>query len=135
MSDLRTAAQAVIDAFARREADDDGREVIPIHAVFANIEALRQALAAPVEPVETQYKCFKDYGDGDIGFAWLTNSDMEVMYNWKKCSPVEKRGLYTTPPSVDALIAEAVAKEREACAQIALPNWRIAEEIRARGQE
>ena len=25
--------------------------------------------------------------------------------------------------------------EREACAQIALPNWRIADEIRARGQK
>lgn len=78
MTDLRTAAQAVLDAFARRETDDDGREVIPIHAVFANIEALRQALAAPVEPV---------------GYV-ISDPDGFV--------PVG----YTTPPSVDALIAE-----------------------------
>lgn len=55
--------------------------------------------------------------------------------------------LYTTPPSVDALIAEAVAKEREACAEM-VENLVIfhpgsadrtldqcAEAIRARGQK
>ena len=39
--------------------------------------------------------------------------------------------------SIDALIAEAVAKEREACAQIAMEFWcdAGADAIRARGKE
>ena len=40
-------------------------------------------------------------------------------------------------PSIDTLIAEAVAKEREVCAQIAMDFWcdAGAEAIRARGQK
>lgn len=56
--------------------------------------------------------------------------------------------VYTTPPSIDALIADAVAKEREACAKVCEETtaaWTehlyndacvdCAEAIRARGQK
>ena len=81
MTDLRTAAQAVIDDFEfMRNAIDE--------KLWKSIEALRQALDNP-------------------------------------------------EPSVEALIAEAVANEREACAKIAMDFWcdAGADAIRARGNK
>ena len=56
--------------------------------------------------------------------------DMDVLIN-------DLRQALADTPSVDALIAEAVAKEREACAQIAMDFWcdAGAVAIRARGQK
>ena len=62
------------------------------------------------EPVAYRHWC-----ESDIDEAGNTVFDWEY-YDKASCS--ECQPLYTTPPSVDALIAEAVAKEREACAQI-----------------
>lgn len=75
------------------------------------------------------------------------NTDFPVRWETPTVVKLDKLPLYTTPPSVDALIAEAVAKEREACAQM-VENLVIfhpgsadrtldqcAEAIRARGQK
>lgn len=98
----------------------------------AEIERLRQALAAPVEPVAWMHP------DGRVVSGETMNGarkDGGAILSGLKSHNIP---LYTTPPSVDALIAEAVAKEREACAQICDPythgQW-FAKHIRARGQK
>lgn len=112
MTDLRTVAQAVLKLY---DADCD---------IDAHMEALRQALDSPVEPVAVVFEEF----DSQVHYVETTDSKLRLPVGTK---------LYTTPPSVDALIAEAVAKEREACAQIAMDFWcdAGAVAIRARGQK
>ena len=85
MTDLRTAAQAVDEAIFRKGyVNSKNRKDLVL------IEALRKALAAPVEPV-----------------AWLSSGG-DVSRSKKLFDDMgfTSEPLYTTPPSVDALIAE-----------------------------
>ena len=114
---LIKAAQAVVDICDRKVI------IGVLEPVASNcIETLRQAVE--------QAKVVEAVGE-------FVDADGCDCVRWDESKPKLPYGtkLYTTPPSINALIADAVAKEREACAQIALPNWRIAEEIRARGNE
>jgi hypothetical protein len=49
------------------------------------------------------------------------------------CAVSNGCGGMVIPQSVLNAMSLAVAAEREACAKAAMPNWRIAEAIRARG--
>lgn len=94
MTDLRTAAQAVIDSY---ELGITTRQVYYGHLLERNIEALRQALAAPVEPVV--------WRDGHVKVCKKSLKDWDAKTGGT-LSTIYKTPLYTTPPSVDALIAE-----------------------------
>lgn len=77
-----------------------------------------------VEAVEEQYKCCKVFDDGDVSYAWATETEIENMHKWEKVVPEVKRNLYTTPPSIYALIAQAIEKHDEKMTVIKTVNTR-----------
>lgn len=105
MADIRTAAQAVLD-LKNDDYPSDGGEWSE-KAINA-YEALRQALDAPVEPVAWQYRVvFRLTGEDSFRHGrWHECRDKAEYDDYKSRHWYEVRDLYTTPPSVDALIAE-----------------------------
>ena len=111
MTDLRQAAQAVIDDFEfMRNAIDE--------KLWKSIEDLRQALVEPA-PCSTHPMAPHGFDRN------ASHSADEYVCECAWFDPC------------DALIAEAVAREREACAQIAMDFWcdAGADAIRARGKK
>ena len=123
MTDLRTAAQAVIALY-----DYNGALYESNHADAKSIEALRQALAAPVEPVAVVFEEF----DSQVHYIETIDNKLRLPVGTK---------LYTTPPSVDALIGvdELANIIRAADGNHSLGAGALAEKIieaiRARGQK
>lgn len=120
---LIQAAQAVLN-LKNDDYPSDGGEWSD-KAINA-YEALRQAVeqAKGVEAVEEQYKCCKVFDDGDVSYAWATETEIENMHKWEKVVPEVKRNLYTTPPSIYALIAQAIEKHDEKMTVIKTVNTR-----------
>lgn len=58
-------------------------------------------------------------GDGKFGEYKIGDQFTKLDVEYWKSRGYELVPLYASPPSLDALIADAVAKEREACARIA----------------
>lgn len=146
MTDIRKCAQAVIDSY---ELGITTRQVYYGHLLERNIEALRQAIAEPVEPMVVQVNGHVFHRDGkqfiqfeqkspslDVPRITLDDNEWFAFQDKINCPIQDKPELAKLlRGDVDALIAEAVAKEREARAQIAMDFWcdAGAEAIRARG--
>lgn len=115
-----------IDEIARNVCSYDYG--LPIHdagQMALMREALRAALAETPEGVGESYACFNCDADGFGCYKphkektnwYLGHVNGESNYACELCKGLlfDPVLVVTTPPSVDALIAEAVAKEREAC--------------------
>lgn len=92
MTDLRKAAQDVVAEW--------GNPNFGAYKMKLSVEALSQALQAEPEPV-----AWAIYLGVELVDISLSEPEFSADYSWKP--------LYTTPPSVDALIAEAI-KEHDA---------------------
>ena len=144
MNDLRTAAQAVIDVWFRPHGINYVDLMPYMEALRQALAEPEPSVDALIAELADLKECHKDLLDSDNAqlqkliaeidalaepvepVAWINvekrklewNTDFPVRWETPTVVKLDKLPLYTTPPSVDALIAEAVAKEREACAEI-----------------